>query len=243
LQFRSEGPIGGVVADAHPSGGVRGYVHVPQIQFPLADVQRLAHAALGRRGAAHLVRESEQGLSQGKVSLVTGGIDRDVEALISASDGERGAMGLGVFIEPSMTGDDATPEASFALAHAHGALVMALPDADPYAFDDVARRVRSLSATPWRGDTVDLLRMLVGDYRHETMLMQDVRFECLCSTERVAGVLSSLGAPELRTMAQDPGFGQVVCHFCNHAYRFEADALLLMADGLEPIQDLPLGEA
>ena len=30
LQFKSQGPIGGVVADARPDGSVRGYVHVPQ---------------------------------------------------------------------------------------------------------------------------------------------------------------------------------------------------------------------
>ena len=39
LQFKSQGPIGGVVADARPDGSVRGYVHVPQLAFPIADVR------------------------------------------------------------------------------------------------------------------------------------------------------------------------------------------------------------
>ena len=237
LQFKSKGPIGAVVADAHPDGSVRGYVHVPQIQFPLADVQRLAHAALGNRGAAQLVRDTEGGLSTGQVQLVTGGIDRDVEALISASEGERGALGLGVFV--ASAGDDE----GFDLTTAMGAMVLALPDADPYAFDEVARRVRALSDQPWQGNMLDLLTHLSGDYRHETMLMQDLRYDCTCSTERVAGVLISLGVDELRSMAADPGYGEIVCHYCNHAYRFEEEALLLMADGLQPIEATPLGEA
>jgi len=237
LQFKSKGPIGGVVADAQPDGSVRGYVHVPQIQFPIDDVQRLAHAALGSRGAAQLVRQTESGLSTGQVELVTGGIDRDIEALIGTSDGERCAVGLGVFLQG---GDDGVP---LEVTSATGAMVMALPDADPYAFDDVARRVRKLSETPFEGEMVDLLNELTGNYRHETMLMQDLRFACSCSTEAVARVLISLGSEELRSMALDPGHAEIVCHYCNHAYRFEEEALRLMADELEPITDLPLGEA
>ena len=159
LQFKSQGPIGGVVADARPDGSVRGYVHVPQLAFPIADVPRIAHAALGNRGAAQLVRETESGLSTGQVELVTGGIDRDIEALVGASDGERCAVGLGVFVAPG------ADEESFEITGATGAMVMALPDADPYAFDDVARRVRALSDIPWEGSITDLVSTLAGSYR------------------------------------------------------------------------------
>ena len=237
LQFKSQGPIGGVVADARPDGSVRGYVHVPQLAFPIADVPRIAHAALGNRGAAQLVRETESGLSTGQVELVTGGIDRDIEALIGASDGERCAVGLGVFVAPG------ADEESFEITGATGAMVMALPDADPYAFDAVARRVRALSDTPWEGSITDLVSTLAGSYRHETMAMQAFRFECPCTTEAVARVLISLGPEELISMALDPGHAEIVCHYCNHAYRFEEQALRLMADDLQPIEDAPLGEA
>ena len=44
-------------------------------------------------------------------------------------------------------------------------------------------------------------------------------------------------------MALDPGHAEIVCHYCNHAYRFEEQALRLMADDLQPIEDAPLGEA
>ena len=237
LQFKSKGPIGGVVADAQPDGSVRGYVHVPRIAFPLDDVQRLAHAALGNRGAAQLVRQRESGLSTGQVELVTGGIDRDIEALIGSSDGERCAVGLGVFVDGKHPTDD------FEVVCAAGAMVLALPDADPYAFDDVARRIRALSDEPWEAEMGDLLNHLSGSYRHETMLMQDLRFDCSCSTEAVARVLISLGAGELVSMAEDPGHAEIICHYCNHAYRFEEQALRLMADELEPITAASMGEA
>ena len=235
LQFRSKGPIGGVVADAQPDGAVRGYVHVPQIAFPLGDVQRLAHAALGNRGAVQVIREGEGGRSTGQVQLVTGGIDRDVEALVAASDGQQGALGLGVFFG----GSDEEPT----LGSAMGAMVLALPGADPYAFDDVAMRVRALSDAPFDGNAKDLLEHLAGNYETETTAVEDLRFDCNCSQDRVTRVLISLGGEELLSLAEDPGYGEVVCHFCNHAYRFEEEALRLMAEGLEPIQGSPVGEA
>ncbi|MDE0883673.1 MAG: Hsp33 family molecular chaperone HslO [Myxococcota bacterium] len=236
LQFKSQGPIGAVVADAHPDGSVRGYVNVPQIQFPVEDVQRLAHAALGNRGGSQLVRETQDGMSTGQVELVTGGIDRDVEALISASDGERGALGLGVFV----SGKSAD---SLQIDSATGAMLLALPDADPYAFDELARRVRQLSGTPWKGSVSELADELCGDHRYEVLLMQDLCFNCMCSEERVTKVLISLGPGELRAMAEETGYGEIICHFCNHAYRFEKQALLLMADGLEPIEAKSIGQA
>jgi molecular chaperone Hsp33 len=236
LQFKSTGPIGAVVADAHPDGSLRGYVNVPQIQFPVDDVQRLAHAALGNRGAAQLVRETQDGLSTGQVELVTGGIDRDVEALISASDGERGALGLGVFVSGNSADD-------LRIESATGAMLLALPDADPYAFDEVARRVRLLSETPWEGSVKELADELCGDHGYEILLMQELNFDCMCSEERVTKVLISLGPGELRSIAEDPGYGEIICHFCNHAYRFEKQALLLMADRLEPITAKSIGEA
>jgi molecular chaperone Hsp33 len=120
---------------------------------------------------------------------------------------------------------------------------MALPDADYYAFDDVASRVRSLSDTAQQGTTLELLEQLAGRYRHETMMMQALRFQCTCSTDRVAAVMMHLSADELTEMIDDPGYGEVVCHFCAHAYRFEAEALRLMIEEQHPIAASPIGEA
>ena len=88
----------------------------------------------------------------------------------------------GVFVAPGA-------DESFEITGATGAMLMALPDADPY-FDDVARRVRALSDTPWeehhRFDE-HLSRQLSanGD--------AGVSFWCPCTTEAVARVLISLG--------------------------------------------------
>jgi molecular chaperone Hsp33 len=50
----------------------------------------------------------------------------------------------------------------------------------------------------------------------------DVRFECRCSRERVANVLRSLGADEVRSVIAEQGACTVTCEFCQKPYRFDA---------------------
>ena len=57
------------------------------------------------------------------------------------------------------------------------------------------------------------------------------RYACRCSRERVARALRSLGAPELREMAEKDGGAALTCDFCNAAYQFPAEELLALAQG------------
>ena len=46
--------------------------------------------------------------------------------------------------------------------------------------------------------------------------------ERTCSRERVAGILRSLGAEEIRSIVAERGNVEVRCEFCNRAYQFDA---------------------
>ena len=50
----------------------------------------------------------------------------------------------------------------------------------------------------------------------------EVKFECRCSRERVASVLRSLGADEVRSVIAEQGTCTVTCEFCQKPYRFDA---------------------
>ena len=50
----------------------------------------------------------------------------------------------------------------------------------------------------------------------------EVKFECRCSRERVANVLRSLGAEEVRSVIAEQGTCTVTCEFCQKPYRFDA---------------------
>lgn len=51
---------------------------------------------------------------------------------------------------------------------------------------------------------------------------QDVIFQCRCSRERVANVLRSLGAEEVRSVIAEQGACTVTCEFCQKPYKFDA---------------------
>jgi molecular chaperone Hsp33 len=72
--------------------------------------------------------------------------------------------------------------------------------------DDVEQRLVNMFG-------VDEVRVFSG---HE------VKFECRCSRERVASVLRSLGAEEVRSVIAEQGACNVTCEFCQKPYKFDA---------------------
>jgi molecular chaperone Hsp33 len=52
-----------------------------------------------------------------------------------------------------------------------------------------------------------------------------VQFACRCSEARVAGVLKTLGAEEVRDVLREQGTVEVTCEFCQRPYRFDAFAV------------------
>jgi len=50
----------------------------------------------------------------------------------------------------------------------------------------------------------------------------EVKFECRCSRERVANVLRSLGADEVRSVIAEQGACTVTCEFCQKPYKLDA---------------------
>jgi molecular chaperone Hsp33 len=50
---------------------------------------------------------------------------------------------------------------------------------------------------------------------------QDVRFDCTCSRDSVAGMLRMLGHDEIRSIVEEQGHVEVHCEFCNQRYEFD----------------------
>lgn len=62
----------------------------------------------------------------------------------------------------------------------------------------------------------------------------EVKFECRCSRERVANVLRSLGADEVRSVIEEQGACTVTCEFCQKPYKFDAIDVEHLFDGVAP---------
>src|SRR5215469_15954965 len=103
------------------------------------------------------------------------------------------------------------------------------------AWNDVKRGI----GTVLRSDLLDapVERVLTRNFGQQDLRLyagSPVRFECRCTPERVAALLQSLGADEVRDVVQEQGAVTVTCDFCDRLYRFEpsdVEALFAPSDG------------
>jgi molecular chaperone Hsp33 len=66
------------------------------------------------------------------------------------------------------------------------------------------------------------LRSVFATHDCRLFAAQPVRFECRCSAARVANMLRSLGAEEMRAVLEEQGAVTVTCEFCQRRYRYDA---------------------
>ena len=88
-------------------------------------------------------------------------------------------------------------------------------------------RIQQLSSTI---KDEELLNLSAEEIIHRLYHEEDIRmfdaemvsFRCSCSRERVANMLLSLGAKEVKSMIEELNKIEVACEFCNHNYSFDA---------------------
>jgi molecular chaperone Hsp33 len=66
-----------------------------------------------------------------------------------------------------------------------------------------------------------LLRLLFNEDDVKLFAPEPLKFGCRCSTERVAGVLQSLGEAEMQSLLDERGTVDVNCEYCGKDYRFD----------------------
>jgi molecular chaperone Hsp33 len=111
-----------------------------------------------------------------------------------------------------------------------GMLVQKLPGGGEGGSEEVAAAWEGAQRGIERLSAPQLLRFPVEQLLLQGFEHQDVRlfrgtavqFECRCSADRVAGILRSLGAQEVRGVLAEQGSVTVTCEFCHRPYRFDA---------------------
>lgn len=93
--------------------------------------------------------------------------------------------------------------------------------------DDAWGRVGHLLATMKEAEllTLPVETLLYRLFHEEGVILQPgrpVRFECSCSTERVLGMLRSLGREEAQSALGEKGEMEITCEFCNRRYRLDS---------------------
>ena len=115
-------------------------------------------------------------------------------------------------------------------------LAQVLPGADERAV--AALEQRALAMPPITAliaegaDASVLLSALGGNDDLRAQRLVNVRFDCLCTPQKVESMLLGLGAQELREMASSRDETEAVCEFCKRPYVFTSKEILELAERL-----------
>lgn len=227
LQIKGGGPLGTVMAVADEFGNVRGYVQQPHVDLPLRPDGKLdVGAAVGSSGSLTVIKDL--GMKEpyiGSVALLGGEIAEDLAAYFVESEQIPTACALGVLVDRDQS-----------VRAAGGYIIQLLPGAG----EDVIGRVEAgvLAAgdvtglLDRNGDPEAMLRTVLSGFDVEILETSPVEYRCYCSRERVERALISLGKQELESILAEQGGCELTCQFCDRVYRFSADQLRSLIDGL-----------
>ena len=219
-----DGPVGGIIAEVNPAGGVRGYVRNPVAELPAKPNGKFDVSGIVGSGTFYVMRESgfDIGLHRepyiGSVPITSGEIAEDFAYYLAKSEQIPSAVMLGVLLNNSEP----------FVAAAGGVLVQMMPGANEHLITMIentiadAPHVTSLikeGATP-----EDLLKTVLGAVEFEVLGETPVDFTCSCSLDRAMAMISSLGRDEVEFMLVDQKGAEMNCGFCNETYSLnEAD--------------------
>ncbi len=236
VQLECNGPLKGMLVDADETGAVRGLVRAGGLRGQPAPAESsrfdprplLATAHDERAGMLSVLRAPAQGTAAHRAAFPFAGADLGA-ALTLFLRGER-ALGGELSLE-------VLTRAGEPIAAVAGALVAPL-------YEENAERARALGKPLRQGglreallreqEAAALARQIAREFSLGALrqiAQLEPRYACRCSRERVARALRSLGAPELREMAEKDGGAALTCDFCNAAYQFPAEELLALAQG------------
>lgn len=210
LRFRSNGPIGGIIADGGLDGSVRGYALNPDVQLPPREDGKLDVGGAIGQGDLEVIRSHAPygDPYSSSVKLVNGEVAEDIAMFLAQSEQIGSAVMLGVYLENG------------GVARSGGVLVQALPDAEDAALTLLEANVKAL------GQLTDAMsRMSLLEVLHELcwglefeLLTQDalpLRFECRCSDEKALEALAYFSPEEREEMIAQDGGAEAVCHWCS----------------------------
>ena len=104
------------------------------------------------------------------------------------------------------------------------------------AWQDAERAIAAVRAKDLVGASLQsVLEERFGQRDVRVFKGSPVEFSCRCSQARVAGLLRSLGAEEVKDVLREQGAVEVTCEFCQRPYKFDAFAVeQLFAPGATP---------
>lgn len=230
LQLQGKGLVNLLVAQCTNDFRVRGMArHEPIV--PMEGGGEAGFRSLAGEGTIVVTVESSDRASsyQGVVPITGNSLAESLEAYFEQSEqiptrvllASRPGVVAGMLVQ-RIPGEGGTQEqideAALIAAWQRADDAMSQVNHNALLIDDVEQRLVDMFG-------IDEVRVFSG---HE------VAFECRCSRERVASVLRSLGAEEVRSVVEEQGSCTVTCEFCQKPYLFDAIDVEQLFDSVAP---------
>ncbi len=231
INIRADGPIGRLIADAWGDGRARACLeqrlseHEAPMDHAMTGVRPSIAHAVGTSGSLTVTRDL--GLEQqyqGTVDLLSGEIDEDVEHYLNTSEQL-----------PSVVRCATLLDGRGEVRRSAGIMAQILPGTDSSRLDSIRARLEeaTLRDVLAQDRTANELALFAnGGHPLKTHSSSPVQFYCPCDEDHARRVVSTLGADDLESLADEQPLTDVRCHFCGHNYALAADVLREIATTL-----------
>ncbi|MGO4890170.1 Hsp33 family molecular chaperone HslO [Anaerobacillus sp. MEB173] len=220
VKIEGGGPIGQIIVDSNARGETRGYVGNPHVHFDLNSAGKLDVArAVGKDGFLSVVKDL--GMREkftGSVPLISGELGEDFTYYFVSSEQTPSSVGVGVLVNPDHS-----------ILASGGFIIQLMPGADDEMIDLIETKLQQLppiSKLIQAGmPPEEILYSLFGEENVKILDQMGVLFQCACSKDRFSQAIISLGKEEIKSMIDEDGEAETVCHFCNEKYHFNKGEL------------------
>lgn len=215
ISVKGNGVFRQAIADADPSGNVRGFIVSTDIAGELD--QKMGPWQSGLLSVVRL-KKNEKEPYVGTVPIITGHLAKDLTFYLSQSEQIPSAVGLAVNLD-----EEGKVESAGAF------LVQVMPGASKAEILMVESNIDHLESLASRieedSDPTKLLGRIFEDLSFALLEERRLRFECNCSKDRVTRALKLVGKAELNDMIAKDNGAEVNCDFCGSKFSYSADDL------------------
>lgn len=222
LQMKGDGPLGTVFAAANSKGEVKGYVSNPLADIPLKPNGKLDVG--GAIGEGTLCVIKDLGLKEpyiGQIAIQTGEIGDDLAYYFMQSEQVPSVVALGVLVDRD-----------YSVKCAGGFIIQVMPDCDDKSLTMLENSIGGImSVTEMLSQGMsgeDIIKYVMLGFDVDILGSSEVAYVCDCSRERMERAIISLGKTEIDAIIKEQGEAEIVCSFCNAAYKFDAEQLAEM---------------
>lgn len=222
LRISTDGsPAGTVLAVSDYAGNVRGYVQNPDCPTEYYPNGKLnVSKAVGSSGVLNVIRDYGTGEPYVGISdLVSGEIAEDITSYYATSEQIPTVCALGVLLDKE----------SHEVLLSGGFLLQMLPGAYSTDIDKVEAAVSKLEPVTTmlaKGMSIkEICDAALDGFEVEQLDESSINYVCNCSRERVERAFMIMSDDDIRDCADESGFAEARCHFCNKVYRFSRDDL------------------